>query len=165
MLKIPDQENLTGNLWVNWGTSVNVVEEYIQTRYIEFNKPLYWLEPALHINDDGRPGYLKNFAPLGEQLPEQLPPLEAAFLFGNYSNLPHGLHIVAAEQGCRWFEFSSQKRENAILYQINESKYSVLVRKDFDRFFGQTPDWYLTEKLKVTEFWQDTGLLAFWLQK
>lgn len=157
-----------GTLWINQGMSPCTVTEHLDNLSDDFEQPLFWFEPALQLNADGSPGRLKNFAPFAECVPVHLPILEAAYVFGSYRGQPYGTHIIAVNEGCRWLEFSAERRANTTSLEITQRKpYSVLTRRDFERFFGEgeKPRWGQTEKLIVTEYWQDSGLLAWWLKK
>jgi len=159
-------EFINGQLWYTHGEAAGTVADYLHAR-TDIAQPLYWLEPALQLNADGSAGRLKNFAPFTETLPAQLPALEAAYLFGLHSGLPHGLHIIATGNSCRWLEFGTWQREGSTCLTISERNYAVLTRRDFERFFGegQVPAWRLKDQLYVTEYWHGAGLFTWWLGK
>ena len=143
------------------------VAEFIQQRVSQFNDLLYWLEPAIQLNTDGSKGRLKEFVPFAKgQLPEKLPTLEAAYLFGLQHSLPMGLHCVASENGCRWFAFQTWQTDEGKKVELQERCYSTFTRGDFKRFFGNDPQWIKSlGKLKMIEYWNEQGLLTWWMHK
>lgn len=159
-------------LWLKTGDSDQKVADFIQEQTTDFSNLLYWLEPAVQLNSDGSSGRLKNFNPFSTtSLPETLPKLEAAYLFGRYHDLPVGLQVIAAENGCRWCRFQTWQGNDYEKKIVQErDSYSALTRRDFERFFGNSnkSDWVDTvknRKLQVTEYWTDEGLLTWWLSK
>lgn len=150
-------------LWVRHGRSDEAIASYLLKYRDVFEQPLYWLEPALRVEGIET----ADFAPFGECLPEKLPALDAAYLFGRYSGLPRGLHAVADGSGCRWFEFSAAPFKGMDGIAVRERSYPVLSRRDFKRFFGkeQIPAWCRQQTFKVIEYWHEAGLLAWWLAK
>ena len=140
------------------------VPDFLRKRAHDVQKPWYWLEPSLQLNPDGSAGRLRDFQPFTQQLPETLPELEMAYLFGTYFDLPMGLHVVASGAGCRWFEFYAYQQEHCQAAAIRERQFDVLTRRDFERFFGTSkPDWCIDRKLYVIEYWKDEGLMTWWL--
>jgi hypothetical protein len=153
------------SLWIKHGLSPETtVASYLQSHSKGFEKPLFWLEPALQLNTDNSGGRLKGFKPFCDTLLGDLPPLDEAYLFARHSGLPYGLHVVATGKGCRWFELGTWQIEGCEKIAINERSYDVLSRTDFTRFFGDKHDWNsLPKGLQVIEYWNDSGLLAWWL--
>jgi len=154
-----------GKLWTQQGQENSSIVEFIQQHITSLNAPLYYLEPALQLNTDGSTGRLKNFQPLTDTLPNSLPELDAAYIFGLEHNQPIGWHIISTEAGCRWFSFSVFQSEKSTETAINYRSYEVLTRGDFQRFFGESYQNKLAPKLVATEYWQETGLLTWWISK
>jgi hypothetical protein len=154
-------------LWTEHGYSDLSVAEFIQQRVSQFTDLLYWLEPAIQLNTDGSKGRLNEFVPFAKgQLPEKLPTLEAAYLFGLQHSLPMGLHCVASENGCRWFAFQTVQTDTGKKVELQEQCYSTFTRGDFKRFFGNDPQWIKSlDKLKMIEYWDEQGLLTWWMHK
>jgi hypothetical protein len=157
----------TDALWVKYGKSTQTVASYLAefmaTQSTGLAKPLFWLEPGLQLNADNSSGRLKEFAPFCNTLPKSLPALEQAYVFARHFDLPLGLQVVACETGCRWFEFGTWQRPNCQQMAVNERRYPVLSRTDFTRFFGSDPARAIPKKFHAIEYWDDTGLLAWWL--
>lgn len=157
-------------LWLTKGSKTDKsVAEFIKEQVVDFSDLLCWLEPALQLNPDNSTGKLKKFAPFAKKsLTNSLPKLEAAYLFGQYHNLPMGLQVIATKNGCHWYRFQTWQSDNAEKITVYErDSYPVLARQDFARFFGDDkPDWsQAIGKLKVTEYWADDGLLTWWLSE
>ena len=153
-----------GTLWTANGQEQMSINDYLLQLIPTIKKPLFWLEPALQINDNGSTGRLHDFTPFTGQLPEKLPQLEAAYVFGFFHNLPMGVHLITTPTGCRWFSFSVNKREGAVEMTISQRSYPALTRRDFARFFGHHPA-KVDKKLEVTEYWHESGLLTWWIGK
>lgn len=155
-------------LWTEHGHDNLSVAEFIQSRAKQFDDLLYWLEPAIQLNTDGSKGRLKAFVPFAKgQLPEKLPTLEAAYLFGLQHSLPMGLHCIASENGCRWFAFQTWQSDKGKKVELQERCYSVLARSDFTRFFGDESTKWSKQlgKLQMIEYWNEQGLLTWWMHK
>jgi hypothetical protein len=163
-------------LWIKSGNGASVADLVKEKIKENFAVSLYWLEPALQLNNE-QAGRLKDFKPFGTTLsadsPELNIKLEEAYLFSEQAVL----HVIATKEGCRWCQFQNIETQNYTKMnnvQRRKESYPVLTRRDFDRFFGKSNEselnWFSdvkksNEKLYVTEYWTDDGLLVWWLSK